>query len=141
MIFVAHFNILPKLVISIALLFWVYILVHDPGLEFLLQGLRLQLCEAVSDADGPGVYLMPAKWPVSGLQLPLLNVIIVGFLPCVAVSVRAFRIHRFKEMTSCLTYKYDCLWCFLLGLDIESVIVWLELFELINVMIEIKSQK
>lgn len=98
--------------------------------RFSYRALRRQLCEAVSDADGPGVYLMPAKWPVLGLQLPLLNVIIVGFLPCVAASVRTFRIHRFKEMTSYLTYEYDCLWCFLLGLHIELVIVWLDLFPL-----------
>lgn len=36
--FCSTFNILPKLAISIALLFLVYILVHDPGLDFLVQG-------------------------------------------------------------------------------------------------------
>ena len=32
----------------------------------------VRLCEGISDADGPRVYLMPTKWRGSGLQLPLL---------------------------------------------------------------------
>lgn len=38
LIFVAHLNSLPKLAVSIALLFLVYILVRDPGFDFLVQG-------------------------------------------------------------------------------------------------------